>query len=517
MATTILDVTRKIAEFQQAQIKKALDSISQLGIVPLAQVNIQGYTPNFVIGSEATQNSTCVNYLNLAECTAAVTEKDVIHEAVWEEYTGVFGISMERAWSFSFQKNSLLTVQEICSRFCTNIVFVVQPPMKKGIATPVTEGEGAMMQCYYEVPVRIGVGHDGFSRSRGESLDCAPKKVVSQLTEIKTSHTFGKQEIIAVLVPEALYEYHSKELSEYFPGKIIKVSDTIKPINKLPDILQIMHGESITRDTLQLRVPDYEGVLANQIAKRHKKFSLHAVRLHTVFDFTPRFIHNLAKSSGLLEKANACILKENKNGSAWVLVHQAKVFDAKKTKSFRSLSGVLSGRFDTTFFREAFLKAKGEMLSSRFLTDEHQPTKTHHLQKGIESLVEVDAIQFDYDRLVQGLPSHSKILLLSYPPCCKSNIDVKGLENRGQALIAKEIEVKTNQEAEKKVIEEKREKSAIVIQTIARKYLNKKLCSEHEIALKRYEEAQAALRGAEQNLTDITAKLNRRAALRQHC
>ena len=137
MTTTILDVTQKIAEFQKIQIKKALDSINQLGIVPLGKINTQGYTPNFVVGSEGTQENVCVNYLNLAACSPAV-KKDAIHEAVWEEYTGIFGISLERAWPFSFPKNGLLFAQEIQSRLSANIVFVLEPPKRKGVPIPVT-------------------------------------------------------------------------------------------------------------------------------------------------------------------------------------------------------------------------------------------------------------------------------------------------------------------------------------------------------------------------------------------
>ncbi len=517
MSTTILDITQKIAEFQEAQIKKALGSINSLGIVPLEKINTEGYTPNFVIGSAETQNSTCVNYLNLGACTPLVTQKDVIHEAVWEEYMGVFGISMERAWSFSFQKNPLLTAQEIQARLCTNIVFVLKPPSEKGIATPISGVQGAMIDYYYQKPVNIGIDHDGFSCVRGKTLDGTPKKNIPQLMEIKTYHIFSKEEIIAVLVPESLYEYHSKELSEYFQEKVLKVLNVVKPINRLPEMLRIMHSEHIPENTLSLPVPDYESVLESQIAKNHKQFSLHAVRLPTVFDFTPRYIHNLSNSHNLLKLLNADLLKENEDGSAWVLVHQTKCFDAQKNESFRKYSGILSSRFDNTFCREQLLKAKAKIQTTRFVTDENTPQKTALLKKGIESLSEVHAIQVEYDDLAKklsnkgkGICSKTKVLLLSYPDKCKANVDPKVLEKIGQIAILKEKEEKNRQEAEKKALEEKREKAARVIQSFVRKCLEKKLLSQHDLALKHYKEAKASLQLAEKNLNQIQEKLKRR-------
>ncbi|HXH54843.1 MAG TPA: hypothetical protein VNK03_03765 [Gammaproteobacteria bacterium] len=515
MTTTILDVTQKIADFQRIQIKKALDSINQLGIVPLGKINTQSYTPNFVLGGEETQKNVCVNYLDLTACSSSVTEEDAIHEAIWEEYTGVFGISMERTFPFSFPNNNFLFAQETESRLSTNIVFVLDPPTKKGVPTPVTEGAGATMNVYYE-PLVAGAApfnHDGFSRARERSLDLAPKKTISQVTEIKTNHTFTKQEIIAVLVPPMLHDHFSKELNEYFPGKVIKVPYTqgAKAVNKFPDILRIMHKEAIAPGQIALTVPDYERTL-KQMAKHYKKFSLHAMRLHTVFDFTPRYIHNLSRSANLLQKANACVLKENANGSGWVLMHQAKISDSKG----RALMPLLSSRFDNVALKKELLAAKDEMQSTRILTDGKAAEKVHFLKKGIESLSEVDAIHIDYDRLIQipELLSQSQILLLSYPAHCKNNMNVKLLEQKGREVIERQSEAKTSQEdIQKKMREEKqREEAAKVIQACARRHLSKKLLGDYRVALNNYKAAQASLHTAGQGLTAITEKLKRRCA-----
>jgi replication-associated recombination protein RarA len=93
-------------------------------------------------------------------------------------------------------------------------------------------------------------------------------------------------------------------------------------------------------------------------------------------------------------------------------------------------------------------------------------------------------------------------------------MNVKLLEQKGREVIDRKPETKTTQEdIQKKMREEKqREEAAKIIQASARKYLSKKLLGDYRAALNNYKAAQATLQTAEQGLTAITEKLQRRCA-----
>jgi hypothetical protein len=512
MATNILDITQKIAEFQSIQIKKLLASIGRLGIVPLPKIDAQDYTPNFVIGSNDTQQCTCVNYLDLSKCGASQLA-DAVHEAIWEEYTGVFGISLERAFPFSFPKNRLLVGQEIQQRLNANIVFVLEPPKKtaknpQGVLETMKPGKkkGEFVPVVASDPMYyLYETDDTFSRNRGNTLDLGPKKNISQVTEIKTTHAFTSQEIIAVLVPEILYERFSKELHEHFPGKVKKLPSVIKPINKLPEMLDIMHQEHIEAGMLNLSVPDYENTL-KQLAQNRKRFALHAVRLHTEFDYTPRYIANLSNDSKLLAEANALVLKQNQDDSGWILIPQTKVCQCNHENV------KLSNRFaEGARFREKLLAAKGTMQTVRFATE---ADKLEFLKKGVAGMQGVDAVSFNYDSLVPGLVSNSPIVLASYPPELKTKMDPIALEQSGRAAMimerASELKRQTEQQEAAQKEAERRDKAARIIQKTTRKYFDRQCLQQYEMARKQHEEAQIALRNAEQALTKVTARLEQR-------
>lgn len=110
-----------------------------------------------------------------------------------------------------------------------------------------------------------------------------------------------------------------------------------------------------------------------------------------------------------------------------------------------------------------------------------------------------------------ALPSQSPILLLSYPARCKDNMNVNLLEKRGRDSLTRKAETKTKVETkakaedENKMREEQREAAAKIIQACARRYISKNLLKDYRAALNTYKAAQ-------QGLTAITEKLERRCA-----
>lgn len=179
--TANLDVTKKLDEFRNTQIQKILASISQNGISPVSKIK-PDCPINIAMGSKESQQTVCVNYLDLKDCSQ--TERQAaIHEAVWEEYMGILGISLERAWPFTFFKtDKYLALQEIKSRMYSNVVFVIKPPTKPYV-TPsktTTTYRGYTTQKCYQNP--SATSDDGFSQKRGISLNSG-KKINHQATD----------------------------------------------------------------------------------------------------------------------------------------------------------------------------------------------------------------------------------------------------------------------------------------------------------------------------------------------
>jgi hypothetical protein len=284
------------------------------------------------------------------------------------------------------------------------------------------------------------------SQSRGSCLDTGRSIKSPRLLEIKTSHNFGHKEIIHVLVPEHLMELLPRQFTEAFDGKLISIPFTEKmvPINKIPQILEVLHGESIPSGSLDCSLPDYETALT-RIAGAIPEFSLHAVRLHTPFDYAPRYIANLSVSAKLLSAAHAHTLKEYPNGSGWVLVHKTKMVNIPLEKR----CGVsMSACLDPRAIREAIIAARQPMSMSFY----HQRLSLQQL-RGLCCLNDTTALVIDYSNPISPIVSEP-VTMLSFPEKLKVTIgDLEQLAKLGSIAEAEERELKARAEAEARKLE----------------------------------------------------------------
>ncbi len=424
MAKTITDVSQQIIEHKNSQIQNVLRSIQRRGIVPLAAIS-KDCQVNFILGSSETQQNVCVNYLDLSKCTVDQC-KHAIKVAVWEEYTGIFGISLERAWPFAVQQNPALVQEEITQRLCNNIVFVLAPPNK-----PCKQGRLAaspsirVNKCYeFFKQKEEQLSTDGMSQQRGQCLDL-DSSVAPEVTEIKTSHHFKDEEILAVLVPQHLVPLLPEEFATGFKDKIILVENTktLKPIAKIPQSLTILHKETITPGT-SFSVPDYEKVIYEKILPQHQQFSLHAVRLQTNFDFIPRYIANLSQNTALINASQAIVLTEYPDNSGWVLVHKSKVIDPEVSKKIKQTGASFSPHLDPSEIRDKILSAKGSFNMSRY----YGISKA--AQVGLCLVPGVTAIDIGYNMTMLSFPEAQRQLVGNLV-----ELEKIGLEKLAQELV----------------------------------------------------------------------------------
>ncbi len=490
MPKRIADVEQKIIEHRDLQIQKTFRSIQQHGIVPMDALEKveKDCQPTFIFGSAETQKNVCVNYLDLKNSSIGECKR-AIKFAVWEEYTGIFGISLERIWSLDVQKDPKLVASEIIERLRNNIVLVLKPPTNVSkVSQPIKKGDSSKPVtttnlCYQLRNLRgMMVSADGISQIGGECLTLEQLST-EQVMEIKTDHKFNKEEILAVLIPENLIHLLPVGFNEHFSGKINSVPMTSKlmPINKIPEILKIIHGETIPSGMMEVRVPDYEGVLCNKILPQYKQFSLHAVRLQTRFDFMARFVANLNDSASILKDALACNLVEYPDHSGWVLVHKSKITDLKKRFSE---ADIVRLKLNGTHLLESDRVSRILETKKQFRMNRCCDVLSSVEQKGLCSLEGVTAINTGSATMISCSRGQEAIV--------KS---VANLKQLGLAQLKKEQE------------EAKREAATIKLQSYMRMFFTKRgflyykdLKKLHEDAQQKYEAAKKELESSEQKL-----------------
>lgn len=369
---------------------RIFESIAQNGLVPLGSID-EKCLVNFVLASSSkVQKNICVNYLDLRGCHQKQIDA-AITVALWEEYTGAFGISLERAWPLSSCDRINPLVSQIVGRLWQNIVFVLKPPVEKISVGNINNAQKFMNVCYQK---NQGLSPDGFSQERGCLLtDNSNANAVSEhVTEIKTEKHFSSADILAILVPE-----HLKDLAEKFflssGFKIIPVSMTksFVTLNRIPKILESLHGQKI-EGSLDFNVPDYEKILKENIVPKYGNFSLHTVRLITPYDISIRYIDNVSNTQQILQSTQAKIVKEYADGSGWALVHASQVLkvseETTKMLAIRmqtSLEKLVIQRVNTAV-RDALIAAKGSHAMINYFDTLHEQARRNLSALGIKGV-----------------------------------------------------------------------------------------------------------------------------------
>jgi hypothetical protein len=357
------DIQQSLQAYVDKLNSNIFDSIAQNGLVPLGSIDKKCLV-NFVLGtSPKVQQNICVNYLDLQGCN----EKKInaaITVALWEEYTGLFGISLERAWPFSSCQQQNIFIDQVKQRIFQNIVFVLKPPAEKVIACKIPNTNKSIQVCYQK---NNFFSTDGFSQVRGLFLTGSSDVTSEHVTEIKTEKHFSSDDILAVLVPEHLMALAKKYFPDSFNIITVPMAKPHVALSRIPTILSLLHGQLVAEGgALTCPAPDYEKILKEKIIPQYGNFSLHAVRLITPYDISMRYIDNLSNTQKILEATQAEIVTRYADGSGWALVHASQVFKPsdKAVKRLASASaGISVDKFTlervNAIFRDGLMAAKG--------------------------------------------------------------------------------------------------------------------------------------------------------------
>lgn len=303
----------------QAQVK-SLMSIREHGLIPLDRQSNQAL-PNAAINIQSIGRNICVNHVNLTNATPEETTT-ALHVAVYEEYCGIYGILAERQWEFQRSNDEKIKLQEIEERLQSSIVFILEPPKKTSIKMLKMPGNNQPIEVQFYEFHGQNEFTDGHSQERGRSLLDESIMRANRVTEIKTMHSFRPSEILAALVPTQLIRVF-QEIFVNTSIKLIEAHLVQKEFIRIPKFLEFLHNEKHEKKFV-VKCPDFMNTLSAFVDKdpKTKNFSLHAVRLHTPFDFMPRYVVNCKNHNDFLEKNHAEILSIVKN-DAWVAFHKS--------------------------------------------------------------------------------------------------------------------------------------------------------------------------------------------------
>lgn len=320
-----------IIEIQQNHIRKTLESILKNGLCSLKKIPSNDAIPNKTFTDEST-HSLCVNYLNLVGCTTE-ERRAAIQTAVYEEYTGILGVALERTWPLQKIDNEKIAQAELIDRLINVVVFILEPPKNHPLKAQPFNGTSPVDLAFYEGNADDLTGaSDGFSQSRGKLLS-NKSLTTKHVTEIKTLHTFNLKEIKAILVPEPLFEL-VKTIFIKTRIDILAVPTEVFLLEKIPEMLFLLHNQKLNKP-LNVHAPKFEEALNNFVKNQNcNQFSIHAVRLHTPFDFTVRFLKNIETHTSLIKKIEATIFDKH-GDDGWVLVH--KCFSVSKKANIEQL------------------------------------------------------------------------------------------------------------------------------------------------------------------------------------
>lgn len=292
--------------------KDILTSIKARGLCAPASLRGAGSLTNKTFQTAATSASLCVNYLNLEN--ASERERLLaLQTALYEEYYGVYGILVERPFPFQRKSHDALFKEELEARLMSSIVFILSPPTiwPHSALLPGAERNTKTEVAYYELGLTYN-SSDGFSQTRGRSLVSGKSlPYTNRVTEIKTEKPFHSSDILTILTPEHLYE----SVREILPETCVtSVPSRAVELNKLPEMLSICHNESL-QCSVTVNAPDFETAL---LGLRNKKFSIHALRLHTPCDLTVRAVSNVEAKRDVVEQVNGTVMVQYDDGSGFV-------------------------------------------------------------------------------------------------------------------------------------------------------------------------------------------------------
>jgi len=470
--------------YKNEQNAALLSSVNKHGLVPLSSIP-KSTTVNFVFGSQDVHQNICVNYLKLAGKRKGHI-RQALKVAIWEEYMGVAGISLERGWPF-LSKEGPAAVAEIQERLMSNIVFVLSPPKKQSlVAYPIGQAPHITnrKECY-ELQTEgfmEGVSSDGMSHSRGQVLTDNTPGESDYVTEVKTKHHFSHDEILAILVPEDLIPLAQSALSD-LSDKIQPVSYKEETLVKIPDMLRILHQETLATP-FTFRAPDYESALI-KTGLCNQNFSLHAIRLMTSFDIMPRYCIDLEKHHKALTRANAQIVHQDSADSGWYLVHQSKVMNqAKNIKTMqRHIRDFRTGDRVNLSLRKALINSKGNSLMNRVWEAFSQEEQVGFTVLGISCI------------------STEHFSMIAYPSTLLSDLGIESKDLRKTARLTGEAHIA---EVETRLREEK---AATTIQAFVRGCLARKALPGYKAAIEKEENLSASVDTIENELRLLQERL----------
>ncbi len=301
---------------KEKAIQAIFRSIEKKGLVPLASI------PSTVLVNpvtNASEGNICVNFVNLDQADKNDAEL-AMKVAIDEEFMGVYGICLERQWPFQRFTSPELLKAEASERLMHSVVFILAPPARYPHTNTEIRGAQQPTEIALYQPLMTS-DRDGFSQSRDKSVITGQTMPYSnRVTEIKTIHHFAKNEVLAVLVPEHLQSMATETFTQI---PIIPVAKKTLTLNSIPQLLTLYHNEKLKKP-LTVEAPDYFGALSKFCAEKKNltKFSLHAVRLHTNFDFIVRPITQVSTNQQLITSTNATVAVQYADDSAWIVVHK---------------------------------------------------------------------------------------------------------------------------------------------------------------------------------------------------
>lgn len=326
------DVEKYVEQMHQAKLIQTLQSIRQKGLCSGKLLNDECVTS--ISQTNLEQDNLCVNYVNLNDLDQAAIER-TIKDLTYEEFCGIFGISLERQWSFqdkrlsSSNDQSPIFLNEVQQRLLNSLVFVLKAPSKKEkIKHELRDPNDSNTVDFKAGTVVSRYRHDdGVSgdRAKGRRVDTFLPFRVQDLSiiELKTSHTFHSKDMLAVFAPKQL----EKLVKQCLPNiEVIPVDSKNQTLYKLPEMLSFMHNEHLSQP-VSTQVPDYEAALIHwQKRTKTKEFSTHCVRLATPYDFDIRPINASLPSAETLVKKLSGVIIEQQDNVQWVLFHRRYTF-----------------------------------------------------------------------------------------------------------------------------------------------------------------------------------------------
>ncbi len=304
--------------------RKLLQSICDHGLLPLACI------PNSAVSIPMTStsmiaNNICVNFVILADNPSEAEIRTISQTLALEEYTGVGGIALERGWPLA----SMVPTQcadEILQRLTNVCVFILKPPTQDGY-----------------------MKNDGFSAERSHCITGELPLNTRRIVEVKTEYHFAIEDMKAILVPAPFLQI-VEEIFRDTDLEIITVKLDLLQFRRMPETTTILYAQA-AQGEIVCRVPAYQQAFAAYISSHPgDNFSVHAVRLPTIYDVELRYVRDSFASKTLLDETQASRLVGYADNSAWYSV--PKQFVVSRTEMITRLRTKPGTAAEVVFFQQ---------------------------------------------------------------------------------------------------------------------------------------------------------------------